>query len=210
MKNPCKTELAQFYTPAGLALRAAELLRGTGKLLEPSCGDGSLLRAVRAAYKDFETTAIEVDPVQAADASFYADVLYISDFFELRLEPVYDAVILNPPYLAYRKVPEYTKALPLFKHYHKFLGGYANLYSYFLLHSFQLLKNGGEMVAIVPSEVFNATGNAKLNNHLHKHGTFTDVIKFSKSPFSEVTPDVVVFRYEKGRMSRQTNVVVVK
>ena len=203
-----KQSLAQFYTPTDLARMACKLLRNHGHTLEPAAGSGALVRAARGVSHTSIIVAVEVDAEQAKLIEG-TDKVVVRDFFELSTNVKFDSVVMNPPFLANRKIPESTKALPLFKEAENALGKYANLYALFLWKAYQHLKDGGEIVAIVPREVFNATGNAVLNTLLHENGTFTDVIRFNKTPFSEVSPDIVVFRWQKGNFSYETKVEVV-
>lgn len=203
-----KQSLAQFYTPHDLARTACKLLRNHGHTLEPAAGSGALVRAARAIGNHSVIVAVELDAEQARLIEG-ADKVVVRDFFELGTQVKFDSVVMNPPFLANRKIPESTKSLPLFKEAENALGKYANLYALFLWKCYHHLKDGGEIVAIVPREVFNATGNAVLNTLLHENGTFTDVIRFNETPFSEVSPDIVVFRYVKGDFSYETKVEVV-
>lgn len=199
---------AQFFTPPALGLKMAKLLQNQSTLLEPAAGDGALVRAVRAAENDSKVVAVELD-VEKATNIIYADEIVQSDFFEFPIDRKFASIIANPPYLPNRKIPDTTKSLPTFKKMETALGKYANLYAFFILKCFYHLEECGEMVFVVPSEVYTATGNHKLNTLLHNHGTFTNVIKFVKTPFSEVSPDVVVFKYVKGDFSYETKVEVV-
>ena len=206
-----KTALAQFYTPPHIGLRMSKLLQHNGELLEPAAGDGALLRAVKAVGNTSKVTAVEMDAEKAEGCVEYCDDLIVSDFFNIGLRVGhYDSIIMNPPYLKASKIPQQTKDLPEFKRYEAMLSGHANLYAYFILKSYLLLKDGGELIVILPSEFTMATGCAKLNTLLHKNGTFTNLIKFKKSPFlPEVSPDVTIFRYVKGRSSHLTEVEII-
>mgnify|MGYP000703519576 CR=1 FL=1 len=56
----------------------------------------------------------------------------------------FDAVIMNPPYFKLAKDSEYTRLLPQIVH------GQPNIYTLFLAIGAELLRPGGEMVAITP------------------------------------------------------------
>ncbi|PNG48820.1 MULTISPECIES: methyltransferase [unclassified Variovorax] len=90
-----------FPTPAGLADRAvamAGLLPGM-KVLEPSAGDGSL--ALRAAAivgaKNVTTCEFLARNVAKLKAAGLSDVIH-GDFLDIEPAPIYDAVVMNPPF----------------------------------------------------------------------------------------------------------------
>ncbi len=209
--SPNKHTLAQFYTPAHLSLRLAKLLQNTGSLLEPSCGDGSLLRGVKAAGKDYEhVVGVELDSDKINDCAGYADSLHNLDFFAYQPDQQFDSIIANPPFLANKAIPQQTKELPQFKKLETILGGYANLTVYFVLKCAKLLKEGGEMCFVVPDTFFTSTATAKLNTWLHNHGTVTHLVKFKKAAFlPEVSQPVLLFRWVKGNFSYETHLEVV-
>lgn len=93
-----------FETPAELAGRMVDLANvGPGsKVLEPSAGPGSLVRALLAANVPARNvTAVELDPAHrpALTALVGPDRFVSGDFLEVELpdEPV-DAVVMNPPF----------------------------------------------------------------------------------------------------------------
>lgn len=108
-----KKTLEQFFTPAGLADRMVTLARiKPGDLvLEPSAGNGALLRAIRAAGA--ACRAYEIDPAlrDGLRAEFFpwlsgsmpAELLRQADavggdFMLVDAEPEFDAVVMNPPF----------------------------------------------------------------------------------------------------------------
>jgi adenine-specific DNA-methyltransferase len=184
--------LAQHWTPPNIAKLMADLCP-IGKLLEPACGNGALVEA----YQGTDVTAIEFD---AAVAPPYAKVM---DFFTYPIENKVDVVLQNPPYLRNRHIPASTRSkLPP-------LSGHANLAYHFLWKSIDHLTDSGIMVAIVPAEIFHATGAAELNERMYAEGTIPDLIRFTKSPFMpDVSQEVVIFKWVRGDFSRFTNVVV--
>ena len=200
-----KLSHAQFFTPNNIAKIMVGLCKNTGRFLEPACGEGVLTEALIQKHQVgwVSGVSIELDQTVAPD---YAKVM---DFFEYPTAEKFPTVISNPPYLSHKAIPESTRSTERFKMLEARLGGLANLYAYFILKSFLHIEQSGEMVFIVPEECFRTTSNFKLFDFLHRHGTITDVVKFKKTPFNEVSQDVLIFRYEKDNFSYQTNVEVV-
>lgn len=94
------------------------------KALEPSCGDGRIMDALRAAGAD--VFGIEVDPGRAAIARAKGHAVLIKNFLETVPTSDFDLVVMNPPFYG--------------KHYAKHV-----------LHALKFLKPGGRLVAILPA-----------------------------------------------------------
>ncbi len=92
-----------FETPDSLADQMAERVDDVGlnaRILEPSAGLGSLIRAVHRAVK-YPIRPIDFCEVQAEFAAILlaSGAMQVgSDFTEYKPGPIYDAVIMNPPY----------------------------------------------------------------------------------------------------------------
>lgn len=133
----------QFYrTPqaAADALVQKAGLRDGDNVLEPSCGDGAILDAVRR-YCDTETyydrdegrqkhprvsgLGIEVDANRAAQAEAKGYSVVCKNFLEVTPSPKFDVVLMNPPFYG--------------KHYQKHVE-----------HARKFLKPGGRVLAILP------------------------------------------------------------
>lgn len=130
-----KSEFDAFYTPADLARRVAALanLRPMDTVLEPSAGDGALVRAsigdARVVY------AIELRPsaVQQLNESFddhpYVHVQH-ADFLSVAPVdyPTFDRVAMNPPFSRQQDI----------RH---------------IMHAARFVKPGGRLVAIASTSV---------------------------------------------------------
>lgn len=197
-----KQEYAQFFTPQEVALLMADLSKNKGRFFEPSCGSGVLTEALIQKHSVGWVSGVSIE----LDATVAPEYRLVMDFFEYPINEKFSTVISNPPYISHKAIPQATQELSIFKQLKAKLGGLSNLYSAFILKSFLHLEPNGELVFVVPEECFRTTSNFKLFDYLHKHGTFTDVVKFKKTPFKEVSQDVVVFRCEKDDFSYQTNV----
>lgn len=116
----------QFYpTPPAVIER---LLGGVYRLagaevLEPSCGDGRILDALRnSGAKAF---GVEVDGVRASEARAKGHNVLTANFLATDPEPRFDAVVMNPPFYG--------------KHYAKHVR-----------HAMRWLRPGGWLHAILP------------------------------------------------------------
>jgi hypothetical protein len=107
-----KDEFEFFETPAAVVDRVLEeaRVRGDMRVLEPSAGRGALLSPLRGlAVID----AIEKMPANAAflrSCGWIADV-HEGDFLAVEPKPVYDRVLMNPPFSRQQDVKHVLHAL---------------------------------------------------------------------------------------------------
>lgn len=133
----------QFYrTPAAAADALVSFAgpRDGMAILEPSCGDGAILDALRR-YVDrsdeyireenrrrrisVKATGVEVHPGRAAEAEAKGYSVLCRNFLEIEPTPRFDMVLMNPPFYG--------------KHYQKHVR-----------HALRFLKPGGRLYAILP------------------------------------------------------------
>lgn len=170
-----KVVLQAFYTPEDVARQAAELLgedHGDHSVLEPSCGEGALLKAVLTLDPQALFTVYDINPESITIIeSKYADKLDLAEAVDfLKVNPpsgdFYDyrfyRIIMNPPYQK----------------------GQAQKH---LIHALKFLESGGVLVAIMPqnwrtSEVEAALVDSSVEefplpkNSFKESGTAIDVV----------------------------------
>lgn len=142
-----KAERQAFYTPAPLAALVAETalsgvpLRATLRVLEPSAGDGALLRglrAVRGGAKLLDVVAIESDPDaleslrRELGQNYGRACLIAQDFLDVPAPSLhadqFDRVVMNPPF-AHKQELEHV------------------------MHAHSFLRTGGLLVAVMSAGV---------------------------------------------------------
>ena len=119
-------DLQYYPTPTAVAQRVVGnlYLRSGCRVLEPSCGCGRLLDALRDAGAD--AIGIEVDPVRAAEARAKGHKVQVANFLETVPTGDFDRVVMNPPFYG--------------KHYAKHVQ-----------HALGYLRPGGTLTAILPA-----------------------------------------------------------
>jgi hypothetical protein len=131
------TDLQFYWTPAAVietVLGAVYLDDGRRdrwrgefqplRILEPSCGDGRILDAIRA--RGHHGLGIEYHAGRAAEARAKGHSVLTANFLEQPARPDFDMVIMNPPFYG--------------RHYIKHVR-----------HAMKFLKPGGTLVAILPA-----------------------------------------------------------
>lgn len=119
-------DLQYYPTPEKVVERIlAELYDIVGqRVLEPSCGCGRFMDALRA--KGAEVIGCEVDPVRASMCEAKGHRVMRMNFLETVPTPTFDHVVMNPPFYG--------------RHYAKHVN-----------HALKFLKPGGRLTAILPA-----------------------------------------------------------
>lgn len=187
-------DLGQVFTPRDIVDMMIKMIQRSGRILEPSCGDGAFSNALLEKFSD--VISIEYD--QAHCPTYGLNM----DFFDYSTTEKFSTIIGNPPYVSGKKIIKSTLDKinsQLITH------GKSNLYLYFIEKSVNHLEEGGEIIYITPREFIKNTSAAKLNQWLFEQGTITHWFEFGDQIiFKGYSPSVVIFRFEKGNFSRKT------
>lgn len=148
-------------------------------ILEPSIGQGDLVASISKKYPECLFDMYEIDPSIQLYSSIPKDQVIYGDFLTQKIHKKYKTIVGNPPYVRTSK---------------------GNLYIDFTLKCFQLLDNHGELIFIVPSDLFKLTCAAKLLTEMMNEGTFTHIFHpHNEKMFEGASVDIIVFRYIKDK-----------
>jgi adenine-specific DNA-methyltransferase len=161
-----------YYTPLDLAAYIARwtLTQKPQHVLEPSCGDGIFIQAIeqigsneRLSFTGFELMAEEAAKARkrANSSRRMKTTINSEDFLQWALlqmasgKKPFDAVVGNPPFIRYQYLPEdaQQKAEQIFKILGLPFTKHTNAWVPFVLASIALLKPGGRLGMILPSEI---------------------------------------------------------
>ena len=161
-----------YYTPLDLATYIARwtLAKKPQHVLEPSCGDGVFIQAIgdvcipdELTFTGFELLAEEAAKARQRGRSQRGmkTTIYGEDFLQWALlqmvhgKKPFDVVVGNPPFIRYQYLTE--DAQKKAEHIFKVLGlpftKHTNAWVPFVLASIALLKQGGRLGMILPSEI---------------------------------------------------------
>src|SRR5579859_6740929 len=90
-----------FPTPRSLAeavVGYADIWDGGLSVLEPSAGSGGLADVVREFHPDAKLSCIEIQPKLVAQLRAKKHDAVLADFLSMEPEPIYDRVVMNPPF----------------------------------------------------------------------------------------------------------------
>jgi adenine-specific DNA-methyltransferase len=157
--------LGAYYTPPDLADFLADwVVTGPNqRVLEPSIGQGALVRAVlhRLSAESAGTVVgceIDARTIKKTKQAFpgLSDAFRNVDF--LRQSPielgVFDAVVANPPFTRNHDLSQKKrKELRGTTNFKDIVSGAPGLWVYFLIHSLEFLKQGGRLAFVVPASI---------------------------------------------------------
>ncbi len=155
-----------FYTGRGIADFLVRWVSAASPktILEPSCGDGAFFASLKALTPRAKVTACELDQDEAAKARANAHrntSVIEADFLRWYLtRPIgdqkFDAVVGNPPFIRYQYLPEEQQRLAerIFSRFGLPFTKHTNAWVPFVIASIDLLRPGGRLAMVIPSEIF--------------------------------------------------------
>lgn len=163
-----------YYTPDDLARFLVSWVAATGgsRVLEPSCGDGAFFPSL--AGSGATVTAFELSPEEAAKAAARGlpkCTVHNRDFLDWALQAKprqFDAVLGNPPFIRYQYLPAdfQTNAEKVFTRLGCNFTKHTNAWVPFILASMNLLRPGGRLAMVVPSEIVHVMHAQSLRTYL--------------------------------------------
>ncbi len=174
-----------YYTPVDLASYISRWAteKRPKSILEPSCGDGVFLDALartnpraRLSFTGFELLEEEAAKARKRSLAFphIESEIHNEDFLDfaisrmLRRRADFDCVVGNPPFIRYQYLPEESqrKAEAVFKLLHLPFTKHTNAWVPFVLASVAMLKPGGRLGMILPSEIIHVMHPQSLRTYL--------------------------------------------
>ena len=209
-----------YYTPKEIAhfLCKWAIDENTGKVLEPSCGDGNFVEEAILRFKELgfddnglrnRIKGIELIEEESLKAKLRAKELGVnsttivnSDFFHYlnsNGDDKYDAVLGNPPFIRYQNFPEDHRALAISMMQDLGLNPnkLTNIWVPFLVVSASLLTPKGKLAMVIPAELFQVKYAAETRVFLSKFFDRITIVTFKKLVFKNIQQEVVLLLCEK-------------
>lgn len=175
-----------YYTSKALSQFVVRWVshKSPARILEPSCGDGVFFESIRALKSRINVVGYEIDPNEAQKAinrvknpgKCHFDIRAV-DFLGWALQAIddrgerFDAVVGNPPFIRYQYLPSsfQSQAKAIFDRLNCKFTKHTNAWVSFILASFSLLKPGGRLGMVVPSEIIHVMHAQSLRDYLGQH-----------------------------------------
>lgn len=201
-----------YYTPEPLARFLADWVAMAGpRLLEPSCGNGAILRHLPDCAA---VTAIELEAGEAVKARAAAPAANVveRDFFEWFGETQvgsWDGVVGNPPFIRFQHWTEPTRSLAF--EVMRTAGlrptKLTNAWVPFVVASALAVRAGGRLGIVVPAELLQVTYAAQLRALLIDEFSQLTAVTFKRLVFDGVLQEVVLLLGVRGRGPARVSIV---
>ena len=214
-----KSRLGLYYTPEPVVREIIERVVVPGLFfLDPCCGTGDFLLAAAAKAGDpLNIYGIDIDPIAVNLAKMnlmlrFPDIefnpnIYCADFLldipdaGIADFPEFDCIATNPPWGSHYKKNYLEKLDSL---YPEIISGES--FSFFLLNSFRMLREGGMLSFILPESLLNVKKHRDIRNYLLENLSITR-IQQKKRIFKNVFTNTIVIDMVKTRRNASVEIV---
>ena len=200
-----------FFTPPKIAryLTRWAVRDADDMVLEPSCGEAAFLTEASARLIELGNSSPRVFGVDIhASSATQAESLVtaaggrpqieVADFFTVKPEPIYSAVIGNPPFVRYQDFAGEARlrsreaamraGVPM--------SGLASSWAAFTVHSALFLRRGGRLGLVIPAELLSVNYAAAVRAFLMQSFARVSLVLFTERIFPEVQEEVVLLLAE--------------
>ncbi len=190
-----------YYTPPAVASFLASWVAQAGpKLLEPSAGDGNVLKELSTLSDQVQGVELVVE--EAAKARAYAPVANRSlfDWFTKAQHGRWDGVAGNPPYIRFGNWDEGQRApaLMLMSSVGLRPSKLTNAWVPFVVASALAARDGGRVGLVIPAELMQVTYATQLREYLLGQFSEITLVTFERLVFEGILQEVVLFLGVKG------------
>ncbi|MEM5403753.1 HsdM family class I SAM-dependent methyltransferase [Paraburkholderia unamae] len=205
-----RKERGAFFTPDAITRFISDwaIRTPSDRVLEPSAGDAAFLVSAVARLRELNTSrqvrpnveGVEIHDHSARiaservrEAGGKAKIRH-SDFFLVEPDPVFDAVIGNPPYIRYQDFSGEFRARSRAAALRAgvSLTGLASSWAAFTVHSTMFLKQGGRLGLVLPAELLSVNYAAPVRRFLFSRFREVQLVLFDEQVFPEAEADVVL------------------
>lgn len=188
-----------YYTPAPIARFLADWVVEAGpRVLEPSCGDGRILREL--ALVSDQAHGVELVAAEAAKAREFGSVDTADLFGWLGPAGGWDGVAGNPPYIRFGNwmAEQREPALEFMRLEGLRPTRLTNAWVPFVVAATAQVRDGGRVGLVLPAELLQVGYAAQLRDFLVSRYREITLVSFQRLVFDGVLQEVVLFCGEVG------------
>jgi tRNA1(Val) A37 N6-methylase TrmN6 len=177
-------------------------------ILEPSCGAGDFIGAMRTLFPSAKITGIELNKEVfdgvAEDETFTNDeklTLLNEDFLAWDADNMekYDVIVGNPPFFVMKK-----KDVPV--GYDEYYSGRPNIFLLFIAKCLRHLKKNGYLSIVLPRSFLNSQYYDKMRRHIFATHTIIDIEDCSQDKYLDTQQDTVLFTLRNAYDSKSADI----
>lgn len=204
-----------FFTPSEIAefLVHWAVRSSTDRVLEPSCGEAGFMLPAGHRLRQLGTSMAlmrrllhghDIHAASVAEANSllslhgYEARIETGDFFKRASEPVFDAVVGNPPYIRYQNFAGDSRAVALEAALRQGvrLNGLSSSWAAFTVHAASFLQPEGRLGLVLPAELLSVKYAAQIRQFLLRRFRSVRLVLFDNLVFPGVLEDVVLLLAE--------------
>ncbi len=202
-----------YYTPEKIAHFLAEWVSDAGnKLLEPSCGDGVILKALEPHGN--RVLGVELDEAEASKARLAAPAtrVVVDDFFAWFSGAqwgAWDGAAGNPPFIRYGHwtEPARERAFTVMREVGLRPTKLTNAWVPFIVAGALAIRDGGRLGMVVPAELMQVNYAAELRAFLVDRFSDLTVVTFKRLVFDGILQEVVLLLGTRGEGPAKITIV---
>ena len=219
-----------YYTPQNIADYVTKwvLEINPKNILEPSCGDGCFFQALHnnSASKEINITGFELfdtevkkSKIKCEELGFRNYSIVEGDFLEWAEKKVseknqlFEGIIGNPPFIRYQFLDKAFQARTenIFKDLNLKFTKHTNAWVPFIIASISMLKKGGRLGMVIPSEIIHVMHAQSLRTYLSEECSKIVIVDPKEIWFSDTLQGaVILFAEKKMNESIETQGVSIK
>ncbi|KZS79107.1 lactate dehydrogenase [Mycobacterium kansasii] len=185
-----------YYTPPAVARFLARWVCEAGpRILEPSCGDGRILRELAALTCRAHGVELVEREAKKSRAFAAVDVANFFSWLHTTRPGSWDGIAGNPPYIRFGNwAPDQrAPALELMRSAGLRPTKLTNAWVPFVVASTALVREGGRVGLVVPAELLQVSYAAQLREFLLSSYREITLVTFERLVFDTILQEVVVF-----------------
>lgn len=172
-------------------------------VLEPSCGSGEYITALRAKYPHLQIDGVEYnktiyDGVKTLQNDNVR--IYNADYLEYVPNKQYQLIIGNPPYFVMKKGD-------VAKSYYPYFDGRPNIFVLFIVKSLEHLAENGILSFVLPTSFLNCLYYDNMRKHIATHYQILCIHHCTNDKYLETQQDTILFVLRKQTQIDNTSYV---
>ncbi len=196
-------------TPIEIANLMVDLSNASlnASVLDTGCGKGVFLQALKnKGYNNVYGVEINKELYSYCAEKFGQHFkIMLADFLNFPFDQQFDLIIGNPPYVHFNKLP--PSIASNVKTITKTSQG--DIYYAFIIKAISLLKDGGELIYIVPYHFFYNTYAKCVRETLLQNGKIEVIIDLDETRiFYNENPETIIFKFKKGKYNLNNEKII--